>query len=111
MPDPGLVVDLGSVSPGAAVVVGDQATLLREPPTGAQVWATPLPVEAGRSRHAARVPRGAAGRGAAGRPGRAPHADRCPASYQVPDRRRDVLISAGEAAGFAEVELFGAGRR
>jgi hypothetical protein len=28
-----------------------------------------------------------------------------PATYGVPDRRRDILISAGELAGFAEVEL------
>lgn len=30
-----------------------------------------------------------------------------PSRYPVPDRRRDVLIAAGEAAGFPEVELVG----
>jgi len=107
MPDPVLVVDLGSVSTGAAVVVGDQATLLREPPTGAQVWATPLPVEAGdlATLHAFL----AALRAEALRVAPVERLTlTVPASYQVPDRRRDVLISAGEAAGFAEVELFGA---
>ena len=114
MPDPVLVVDLGSVSTGAAVVVGDQATLLREPLTGAPVWASQLRAEAGDGvtgdltaltaflgalrAEALRIsPEGI---------------ERLtltvPASYQGPDRRRDLLISAGEAAGFAEVELLGA---
>jgi hypothetical protein len=31
-----------------------------------------------------------------------------PTAYQVPDRRRDLLIAAGEAAGFPDVELISA---
>jgi hypothetical protein len=107
MPDPVLVVDLGSVSTGAAVVVGDQATLLREPVTGAPRRATPLSVESGDL--AALTAFLAALRAEALRVGPIERLTlTVPASYQVPDRRRDLLVSVGEAAGFAEVELLGA---
>ena len=47
MPDAVLVVDLGSVSTGAAVLVGDQARMIRDPLTGGSRWPSPLLVEGG----------------------------------------------------------------
>ena len=47
MRQPVLVVDFGAHSTGAAVVVGDQATLIREPLTGALLWPSQLSVEGG----------------------------------------------------------------
>ncbi len=149
MPTANLVVDFGAHSTGAAVVVGDQASIIRDPMTNAALWPSQLSVDAGMfyagaaaerirlayPRYAVEGPRKALdtetliglGEGAL-----APTAalsaflgsvrseasrtvptriDRLtltvPTSYQVPDRRRDLLIAAGEAAGFPEVELIG----
>jgi len=47
MPDAVLVVDLGSVSTGAAVLVGDQARMIRDPLTGGSRWPSPWLVDGG----------------------------------------------------------------
>ena len=130
-----LVVDFGAFSTGAAVLVDDQATLLHDPLTGAAWWPSPSALDAvpdesrpthlsaesrrpGLDSHLATEaePGSRASLSAfldslrvqavtsAARP-----IDRVtltvPASYQLGDRRRERLIAAGEAAGFAEVEL------
>jgi molecular chaperone DnaK len=96
-----LVVDFGAHSTGAAVVVGDQARIVRDPLTNAAVWPSQFSdlsafLGSVRSEASRTVPN---------------RIDRLtltvPTSYQVPDRRRDLLIAAGEAAGFPEVELIG----
>jgi len=121
MPDAVLVVDLGSVSTGAAVVLGDQARMIRDPLTGGSRWPSPLLVEGGEgaalTAFLATLRAEAVRVGAAEIPAplassrRQVDLDRLtltvPAAYQVPDRRRDLLIAAGEGAGFGEVELLG----
>ena len=47
MPTATLVVDFGAHSTGAAVVVGDQARIVRDPLTAAALWPSHLSVEAG----------------------------------------------------------------
>jgi len=149
MPLTTLVVDLGTHSTGAAVVVGDQATLVPDPLTGSTRWPSYLGVDGGafyagsaadrirlaQPRYCVEGPRRAvdtqtavvlgegelsataavaaflgALRAEAAR--LVPHPlDRVslavPTSYPLPDRRRDLLIAAGESAGFPEVELVG----
>jgi molecular chaperone DnaK len=147
---PALVVDFGAHSTGAAVVIGDKATLVRDPFSGSLRWPSQLSVEGGvfyAGAVADRV-RYASPRYAVDAPRRAldsetviPIGDQAiapsialsaflgslraealritperidrltltvPTAYQVPDRRRDLLIAAGEAAGFPEVELISA---
>lgn len=144
---PALVVDFGAHSTGAAVVVGDQATLIRDPLTGGLLWPSQLSVEGGvfYAGTAADRFRSTNPRSTIDGPRRALDAETViqlgdqainpttalsaflnslrgealrvssqridrltltvPTAYQVPDRRRDLLIAAGEAAGFPEVEL------
>ena len=47
MPSATLVVDCGAHSTGAAIVVGDQASIVRDPLTAAALWPSQLSVEAG----------------------------------------------------------------
>jgi molecular chaperone DnaK len=147
MPPATLVVDFGAHATGAAVVVGDQATLVRDPLTSAAVWPSQLSLDANafyagsaaerirlaNPRNAVEGPRRAVDTEtliSLGERDLAPTAalsaflgsiraeasrivpyrvDRLmltvPTAYQLPDRRRDLLIAAGEEAGFPEVEL------
>lgn len=149
MPSATLVVDCGAHSTGAAIVVGDQASIVRDPLTAAALWPSQLSVEAGTfyAGSAAARTRLATPRYAIDGPRRAVDAETVialgerefspitamsaflgsiraeasriapdridrltltvPTSYLVPDRRRDLLIAAGEAVGFPEVELIG----
>ncbi len=162
MPPTTLVVDFGAHSTGAAVVVGDQATLVRDPVSGAARWPSHLCIDGGlpyagsaaqrlaisHPRRLVDAPRRALERdnpiplgerdvspatalsaflgpirAQAQRlvPGRLDRLTLTVPTYQAAgyqsapyqsavhgaDRRRDLLVAAGEAAGFAEVELVG----
>ena len=101
MGQPTLVVDFGTCTTAAAVVVGDAATLVRPPATDAGVW----PAAAGDPARLLGAIRAEALR--AWPDGIDRLALTVPASYPVPDHRRDLMIATGEAAGFGEVELVG----
>jgi hypothetical protein len=149
VPPTTLVVDFGAFSTGAAIMVGEQATLVRDPLSGAALWPSQLSVEGSSfyAGSAAERMRLASPRFAIDGPRRALESDQSmplgerditpatalsaylgslraeagrimpapldrltltvPTTYQLGDKRRDLLIAAGEAAGFAEVELIG----
>lgn len=108
MAEPILVVDAGTHSTTAALVVGERAALVREPVTGATIWAAGIA-----DRQPDRQPDRLCGLLTAMRVEAlrlcADQVERLtltvPVSYPHADRRRDAMIEAGEKAGFAEVEL------
>jgi hypothetical protein len=115
MAEPVLVVDPGSSSVAAALVLGDPtagaepAVLVRDGRTGAQTWPGVAGVETDPAGFTSLL---STLRAAGSRAIRASYdIDRVtltvPIVYSSTDRRRDLLIGAGEAAGFREVELVG----
>jgi hypothetical protein len=147
MTEPILVVDLGTSASTAALVLGDQVRLVKEPTTGLSRWPSSVCLDSDGTAVAAAAEwhRRMAPRRYVDGPRRAVDAQAAiwlgdreisgpdalvpflaavkaegerfyggqlhravltvPASYQVPDPRRDILVAIGEAAGFQDAEL------